>query len=194
MKGTIMITLRKATLYDGEALADIYKYYVENTAITFEYVAPDAEEFSSRIAHKTEKYPFIVAEEDGHPVGYAYASEYRERAAYAWDVELSVYVDIAHQGKGIGPRLYSALEKLLAIQNVANTYACITHPNPHSVTMHEAMGFKYIGRFHRAGFKMGQWHDVLWFEKQINDLSEPLTLIPYPNVDDKIINKILNED
>lgn len=188
-----MITLRKATLSDGEALAKIYKYYVENTAITFEYVAPDAEEFSSRIAHKTEKYPFIVAEEDGHPVGYAYASEYRERAAYAWDVELSVYVDIAHQGKGIGPRLYSALERLLAIQNVANTYACITDPNPHSVTMHEAMGFKYIGRFHRAGFKMGQWHDVLWFEKQLKPTDIPLPIIPFPLLDEDQIDKILTQ-
>ena len=100
-----MITLRKATPEDGAALAAIYKHYVENTAVTFEYIAPTGEDFAGRIAHKTEKYPFLIAEEDGKPIGYAYASEYRERAAYSWDVETSVYVDLQHQGLGIGKRL-----------------------------------------------------------------------------------------
>ena len=111
-----MITLRKATPNDGDSLAKIYQHYVEDTAVTFEYVAPTGKEFAERIAHKTEKYPFIVAEEDGRPVGYAYASEYRERAAYSWDVETSVYVDVDHRGRGIGKKLYAALEKLLKAQ------------------------------------------------------------------------------
>ena len=189
-----MITLRKATTEDGAALAAIYKYYVEETAVTFEYIAPSAEEFSQRIAHKTEKYPFLVAEEDGKPVGYAYASEYRERAAYSWDVETSVYVDTAHQGHGIGKRLYGALEEILKLQGVVNLYACITYPNTYSVAMHEAFGFDYIGRFHSAGFKFGVWRDVSWFEKQISFPSEPAPVIPYPELNENEINFILRNN
>ena len=189
-----MITLRKARVTDGGALAAIYKHYVENTAITFEYIAPSAEEFASRIAHKTEKYPFIVAEEDGRPVGYAYASDYRERAAYSWDVETSVYVDVDHRGQGIGKRLYAALEEILKLQNVVNLYACITYPNPPSIKMHEAMGFQHAGRFRGAGFKMGEWHDVCWLEKHISFPSEPLPVVPYPKLDADTVNVILQNN
>ena len=189
-----MITLRKATPEDGSALASIYKYYVEETSVTFEYIAPSAEEFSQRIAHKTEKYPFLVAEEDGKPIGYAYASEYRERAAYSWDVETSVYVDTKHQGQGIGKRLYSALEEILKLQGVVNLYACITYPNTYSVAMHEAFGFDYIGRFHSAGFKFGIWRDVSWFEKQISFPDEPTPVIPYPALNDNEIKFILRNN
>ena len=189
-----MITLRKARVTDGGALAAIYKHYVENTAITFEYIAPSAEEFASRIAHKTEKYPFIVAEEDGRPVGYAYASEYRERAAYSWDVETSVYIDVDHRGQGIGKKLYAALEEILKLQNVVNLYACITYPNPQSIGMHEAMGFQHAGRFRGAGFKMGEWHDVCWLEKQLNCPQEPQPVIPYPCLDQGTVNEILRNN
>ena len=186
-----MITLRKATPEDGATLAEIYKYYVENTTVTFEYVAPSGEEFAERIAHKTEKYPFIVAEEYGKPIAYAYASEYRERAAYSWDVETSVYVDTEHQGRGIGPRLYSALEEILKLQNVVNLYACITYPNMYSVAMHEAFGFEYIGRFHLAGYKFDKWRDVSWFEKRIGSPDAPKPVIPYPMLDQDKIASIL---
>ena len=188
-----MITLRKADIKDGEALAAIYKYYVENTGITFEYVAPNGDEFAERIAHKTEKYPFLIAEEDGKPIGYAYASEYRERAAYGWDVETSVYVDLTHRGHGIGCLLYSALEEILKEQNVVNLYACITHPNEHSVAMHEKMGFEYIGRFRAAGFKAGKWRDVLWFEKRIASPDVPSDVIPFPLLDKDKVNKIIEK-
>ena len=104
-----MLTLRVATPADGAVLSEIYAYYVNTSAISYEYVAPDAKEFAERIAHKLEKYPYIVAELDGKPVGYAYASEFRERAAYAWCVELSVYVDRSCRGRGVGSTLYTAL-------------------------------------------------------------------------------------
>lgn len=186
-----MVTLRKATPEDGSALAAIYKYYVESTAVTFEYIAPTGEEFAERIFHKTEKYPFIVAEEDGRPIGYAYASEYRERAAYSWDVETSVYIAEEFQGQGIGKRLYSALEEILRLQGVVNLYACITYPNTYSVAMHESFGFSYIGRFHMAGYKFGQWRDVSWFEKQISFPENPLPVIPFPRLDKNKIDAIL---
>jgi phosphinothricin acetyltransferase len=187
-----MITLRKATVSDGEALAAIYQYYVENTAITFEYVPPTDKEFSERIAHKTEKYPFLVAEENGKPIGYAYASEYRERAAYSWDVETSVYLDVNHRGKGIGKRLYTALEEILKQQNVVNLYACITDPNPRSEEMHRSLGYDLVGRFRAAGFKRGTWHGVSWFEKQICFSETPLPVIPFPQLDNAIVDNILN--
>lgn len=189
-----MITFRQATKKDGEALATIYKHYVDHTAVTFEYIAPTGEEFADRIAHKRKKYPFIVAEENGNPIGYAYASEYRERAAYSWDVETSVYVDKEHQGRGIGPKLYAALEEILKLQNVVNLYACITYPNEHSVAMHESKGYKFVGRFHSAGFKMGEWHDVTWFEKQITFPEEPMPVIPYPELDGNEVDRILKEN
>jgi phosphinothricin acetyltransferase len=125
-----MITLRIATPHDGAALAKIYEYFVDNTTITFEYAPPSEEEFSERIAHKLEKYPYIVAEENGIPIGYAYAAEFRERAAYNWDTELSVYVAPHKHRAGVGKRLYSALTEILREQNFVNLYAWITTPNP----------------------------------------------------------------
>lgn len=190
--GANMITLRKASPEDGQCLAAIYRYYVENTSVTFEYVAPSGDEFAERIASKTKKYPFIVAVENGEIIGYAYASEYRERAAYSWDVELSVYVSHTRTGGGIGRMLYSALEEILKLQNIVNLYACITYPNPHSISMHERLGFCEAGRLHQAGFKLGEWHDVLWMEKHISHPSEPMQTIPYPQLDKSKINEILN--
>ena len=187
-----MITFRLAQPSDGASLAEIYKYYVENTSITFEYVAPSDEEFSERIRQKSENYPFIVALDDEKPVGYAYASLYRERAAYSWDVELSVYVDNRYCGMGIGPRLYSALEKILKLQNVVNMYACITHPNPNSIAMHEKMGFKLIGKFHKSGFKHNSWHDVYWYEKHLNAFNTPMPVISFQSLDKEKIIQILN--
>ena len=108
-----MIKLRIADKNDAQQLAPIYAYYVENTAISFEYSAPTVEEFESRILHKLEKYPFIVAAENGRCIGYAYASQFRERESYDWSVELSVYVDKEHLKKGVGTRLYGALLELL---------------------------------------------------------------------------------
>lgn len=187
-----MIKLRIATPDDGKALARIYEYYVANTTITFEYDAPSAEEFSHRIAHKLEKYPYLVAEENGTPIGYAYAAEFRERAAYGWDAELSVYVAHDAHRAGIGRRLYSALIEILRAQNFINLYAWITNPNPTSIAFHEKEGFELICNIPAVGYKHGEWHDVVWYQKRINATGEPKPIIPFPELNKEVVNKILN--
>ncbi len=166
---------------------------MENTTISFEYDAPTPEEFAERIAHKLEKYPFIVAEDNGIAVGYAYASEYRERPAYNHSVELSIYVDKDERHCGIGTMLYSALLSLLSEQNFASAYSCITIPNSPSVAFHEEMDFKLIGYFHKAGFKHGTWLDVAWYERALSNYdTAPLDIIPFPSLDEKKVEKILS--
>ncbi len=187
-----MPTIRLATTADCEALANIYKPYVEATAITFEVVPPDGEEFAHRIAKTMENYPYLVAEEEGKVIGYAYASRYRERAAFAWDAELSVYIAEGHHGKGLGTRFYAALEAILKLQNAVNLYAAVTADNPASVAFHESFGFDRIGLFRNAGFKNGAWHDVLWFEKQIGDLAvPPKDFISFKKLDRESVNAII---
>lgn len=189
-----MIKLRTATVRDGAALSKIYEYYTTNTTISFEYDAPSESEFSDRIAHKLERYPFIVAEINGSPVGYAYASEYRERIAYAHSVELSIYVDKDERSCGIGTMLYTALLAILKEQNFASAYACITIPNTPSATFHEEMGFQRIGDFHRAGFKHGAWLDVAWFEKHLIKFDgAPAPVIPFPMLSKDRIEEIFTE-
>lgn len=189
-----MVTLRIATVGDAPALAAIYTYYVEQTAVTFEYDPPDALEFAARIAHKLEKYPFLVAEEGGAVVGYAYASELRERAAFGWDAELSVYLHPDKRGHGIGERLYRALIELLGLQGFAAVYACITSPNEPSVALHEKLGFSYAGRFTATGYKLSKWHDVLWYEKRIGGEGKPLPLTDFSLLDRSAVEKILQNE
>lgn len=187
-----MLTLRIASPADGAALSEIYAYYVNTSAISYEYIAPTAAEFSERISHKTQKYPYIVALLDGEPVGYAYASEYRERAAYGWCVELSVYVSRHSVGHGIGTALYTALLELLRLQNIVVAYSAITLPNDASIALHEKMGFTLAGRFHASGYKMGNWWELAWYEKQLNPLlCPPPAVIPFPCLAVETVNSVL---
>ena len=187
-----MIKLRIATPNDGAALADIYRYYVTDTTVSFEYEAPSAEEFSQRIAHKLEKHPYIVAELDGKPIGYAYASDFRERAAYAWDTELSVYVAREMQHAGVGKLLYSALIRILRAQNFVNLYAWITKPNPSSEAFHVNMGFEKICDIPVTGYKMGKWHGISWYQMCIGDYSNPKPIIPFPMLDKGEVERLIN--
>lgn len=171
-----MTTIRKASAADAQALLDIYAPYVSQTTITFEYDVPSVEEFSRRISHISQRYPYIVAEEDGRITGYAYASQFHERAAYQWSVETSIYLDMSQRHHGLGRMLYTELERLLRAQGILNMNACITtldHPDPHlpqdSVPFHEAMGFSRCAHFHKSGYKFGRWHDIVWMEKMIGE-------------------------
>lgn len=187
-----MLTLRIASPHDAECLSQIYAYYVDTSSISYEYVAPTVEEFSSRISHKLEQYPYIVAELDGKPVGYAYASQYRERAAYGWCVELSVYVSRHCIGRGVGTALYTALLELLRLQNIVIAYSAITLPNDASIALHEKMGFTLAGRFHASGYKMGQWWELAWYQKQLNPMQcPPPAVIPFPQLDTEAVNSAL---
>lgn len=168
--------IRDATVADAERLLEIYAWYVENTAVTFEYDVPSPAEFRERIAHTTRKYPWLVAEADGRPAGYAYAGPLKGRTAYDWSCETSIYVDRAAHGLGIGRALYEALEAELRAMGVTNLYACIACPDPEdeyltldSPRFHARMGYAEAGRFRRCGYKFRRWYDTLWMEKQIGE-------------------------
>lgn len=163
---------------DAPELVKIYAPYVEHTAITFEYEVPSAEEFLRRIHNTAEKYPYLVAEENGELSGYAYASAFKGRAAYDWSVETSIYVRENCHRSGIGRALYAGLEKCLTAQHVCNVCACITYPNPDSIAFHESFGYHTVAHFHKSGYKLGCWHDMIWMEKELC----PHTVPPMPFV------------
>lgn len=173
------ITIRPAVKQDAEALRQIYAPYVEKTAITFEYEVPTVEEFAGRISNVLRRYPYLVAEVNGEPAGYAYAGPFKERAAYDWAVETTVYVREDMKNHGIGRALYEVLEKALAAQGILNLNACIAFPEKEdeylttdSVKFHERMGFNETGRFHKCGCKFGRWYDMVWMEKHIGTHEE----------------------
>ena len=171
--------IRTATIEDAPMLLDIYAPYVNDTAITFEYTVPSVEEFQRRIAHILSKYPYLVAERNGEIVGYAYASSFHERAAYAWAVETTIYVRQDMKKLGIGKDLYEELERLLKLQNILNLNACIAYPETedeyltkNSVQFHQHLGYRMVGEFHKCGFKFNRWYNMVWMEKHIGEHSE----------------------
>lgn len=185
-----MITIRSANVYDAPYILDIYRYYVEKTAITFEYEVPSVEEFTHRIEHTLTKYPYIVAEEKGKIIGYAYAETFKARAAYDWSVETTIYLDHTRKHGGLGKRLYTALEAILVKQGICNANACITSPevedeycDHNSEGYHEHLGYKLVGKFHRCGYKFDTWYNMVWMEKFINDHTVPSKKITwYPEL------------
>lgn len=169
---------------DAAALAAIYAPYVRDTAITFEYEVPGAQEFARRMRATLERHPYLVAcdARGGQALGYAYASPFHARAAYDWAVETSIYVSADARGRHVGTRLLSELERLLALQGVTNAEACIAVPDQGgSVGFHERRGYRLVGRFERCGFKLGRWWDMVWMERLIAEHpSEPTPLVPFP--------------
>lgn len=167
-----MIILRSATLKDAAAIRAIYAPYVLETAVSFEREVPIIEEFYRRISHTLERFPYLVAEEEGKVLGYCYAGAVNERPS-AWpSAELSVYVDQNQRGKGVGKRLYTAMEELLHQKGVTNLYALVAAPigeNPYlsldSPRFHAAMGYKEVGRLHACGEKFGYRVDLTYWEK-----------------------------
>ncbi|MFM0585129.1 GNAT family N-acetyltransferase [Streptococcus suis] len=162
-----MINIRSAQIEDAADLVAIYAPYVEDTAITFETEVPTVEAFASRIEKTLEKFPYLVAVEEGKVVGYAYASTYYARAAYDWTVELSVYVSREARGKGIGSLLYDALEEELTARGFKNFLACIALPNAASIALHEKRGYERVAHFKKVGYKFGTWHDIVWLQKSL---------------------------
>lgn len=187
------LSLRQAEPADAAALLAIYEPYVRHSAITFEYEPPSVEAFSARIADTLTRYPWLVAESDGMPVGFSYAHGLRERPAYAWDAELSIYLSPQTHHCGIGTRLYRALCALLREQHLVTVYACITTPNPASLGFHEAFGFNRLGVFPHTGFKQGSWYDIVWMEYALRErVSPPEPFIPFPDLPAAQIEEILS--
>lgn len=170
--------IRLATEDDAEAVAEIYRPYVESTVISFEVEAPAPAEMRSRIGRTLERFPWLIAEEHGRALGYAYASPHHVRAAYQWSVDTAVYVDQECHRRGLGRQLYSVLFRLLVRQGFVNAYAGITLPNAKSVGLHESLGFAPVGVYRNVGFKLGQWHDVGWWSLAL----QPLPTSPSPPV------------
>ncbi|MHC3511156.1 GNAT family N-acetyltransferase [Streptococcus suis] len=162
-----MINIRSAQIEDAADLVAIYAPYVENTAITFETEVPTVSDFASRIKKTLEKFPYLVAEEEGQVVGYAYASTYYARAAYDWTVEMSVYVSNEARGKGIGSLLYDAIEEDLKARGFKNFLACIALPNPASLALHEKRRYEQVAHFKNVGYKFDTWHDIVWLQKSL---------------------------
>lgn len=170
------VTVRFASEQDAGTLLAIYAPYVTDTAVSFEYEVPSVEAFARRIATTLERYPFLVAERGGRPVGYAYASPFKERPAYDWAVETSVYVRKDLRRQGVGRMLYDSLERLLSAQGILNMEACIAcpigadeHLTGDSIAYHEHMGFRLVGRFSQCGHKFDRWYDMAWMEKIIGE-------------------------
>jgi phosphinothricin acetyltransferase len=157
---------------DAAACAAIYAPSVEATPISFEVVPPDAAEFAARIARYSATHQFLVAEEDGEVVGYAYACHWRERPAYDWSVEVSVYVAAEHQGKGVGRALYVELFDRLRPQGYRIAVAGITLPNPASIALHERLGFLSIGALRDIGWKLDGWRDVGYWQLHLSPGAE----------------------
>ncbi|MCI9508656.1 MAG: GNAT family N-acetyltransferase [Angelakisella sp.] len=171
-----LVTIREAVPDDAADLLAVYAYFVRETAITFEYDVPATAEFRERIRRTLERYPYLVAEKAGKILGYAYAGPFSGRAAYQWSCEVSIYLDRAAQGGGLGRRLYEALEVRLREMGIRNLYACIAWPparDPYltrnSAEFHAHLGFVTVGEFHRCGNKFGRWYDMIWMEKFIGD-------------------------
>jgi L-amino acid N-acyltransferase YncA len=159
-----MIIRHADSARDAEAIAAIYAPFVTDTVISFEEVAPAPPEMAARIERLTETHPWLVAADGGEILGYAYACPHRERAAYQWATEVTVYVDPRHQRRGVGRRLYEALLADLADQGYRIALAVIALPNDGSVGLHEACGFELVGVLRSVGFKHGKWWDVGWWQ------------------------------
>jgi len=184
------ISIRAATEADAEEILKIYAPYVTDTAITFEYDIPSVAEFSRRIRNTLQMYPYIVALEEKRIVGYAYASAFKERAAYNWAVETTVYLERDYRGKGLGKKLYLALEDILKRQNIINLNACIAytsgediHLDNTSTVFHEHLGYSKVAHFTKCGYKFGTWYDMIWMEKMLGEHPDtPDPVIPITGI------------
>lgn len=154
------VTIRDAAPRDAEAICDIYNYYIENTVISFEETLLSGPEMAQRIAAVTEAYPWLVAHSGDRLVGYAYANRWKHRSAYRYCVESTVYVRQDAVGGGIGRALYAALIENLRARGIRIVIGCISLPNPASVALHEALGFRQVSCFPQVGFKFDRWIDV----------------------------------
>jgi L-amino acid N-acyltransferase YncA len=159
--------IRLARPSDGEAIHAIYAPIVADSAISFEVGVPSADEMARRVAATMPSHPWLVVDQDGEVVAYAYGSQHGDRAAYGWSVDVSVYVRPDHHRKGLGRALYTALLEILRLQGFTAAFAGITLPNPGSVGIHEAVGFVPVGVYRNVGWKNGSWHDVGWWQHQL---------------------------
>ena len=182
-------TIRVAAPGDAAELLALYRPYVEETAISFEWETPTLEEFTARIRRTLTKYPYLVLEQAGELLGYAYLSPFVGRAAYQWAAETSIYLRMDSRGLGLGRALYEAMERVARAQGLTNLEACIGRPagaadeylTDHSVAFHTHMGYRMVGQFDRCGCKFGRWYHMAWMEKVIAPhVPDPAPFRPFP--------------
>lgn len=197
------VIIRAASPGDAEKLLEIYRPYVEKTAITFEYEVPSVEEFQGRIVRTLRRYPYLVAEAGGQILGYAYTGPFVGRAAYDWAAEVSIYLREDCRGMGLGKRLYAAIEEISRAQHITNLNACIgtveaedQYLTNNSAQFHGHMGYRMVGEFQKCGYKFGRWYNMVWMEKIIGEhLPRPEAVVPFPEVEEaeRILSQ-LNEN
>ena len=170
------MTIRDARRSDVPAMLAIYAPFVEHTAVSFEYDVPTEAEFARRLEEHQAAFPWLVCEENGRVMGYAYAGRAFERAAYGWNAEISCYLAPELRGRGVGRRLYARIEEILTRLGYYKLFAVVTSANAPSVAFHRALGFRDAACFRNVGYKQGGWYDVLWLEKTLCDRPEPQCL------------------
>lgn len=173
--------VRLATAADGAACAAIYAPYVERSSVSFELVPPTATDMAGRIERTLARSPWVVVEVDDDVRAYAYGTRHRERAAYDWTVETTVYVDEAYRARGLGRAAMRALVAILRLQGFHLAVAGITAPNPGSIALHRSLGFERIGEFEAIGWKFDAWHGVEWWAVELSPrdpIPDPVTPLP----------------
>lgn len=165
--------IRLAEEGDAEGVRSIYAPVVRETVISFELEAPSVEEMRERIGSLRGRLPWLVCTEGPEVCGYAYADRFRTRAAYQWSAEVTVYVSPSWRRRGVGLALYTSLLEAMRLLGYRNAFAGIALPNAPSVALHEALGFRPAGIFRAAGFKLGRWHDVGWWQLELQPLDPP---------------------
>ena len=174
-------SVRVATTADGDACAAIYAPYVLETSVSFELVPPTGADMAARIARTVDRSPWLVVEVDGIVRAYAYGMRHRDRAAYDWTIETTVYVDRHFRRQGLGRVAMRSLLAVLRLQGFHLAVAGVTAPNPGSVKLHRSLGFERIGEFQAIGWKRGGWHGVEWFARELSPrdpVPDPITPLP----------------
>ena len=167
------LAIRAVVPGDAGAIAAIYGPYVAETLVSFEEAAPSPAEMAARIAETTLVYPWLVGEEDGEILGYAYGRPYHPRAAYRWTCETGIYLDRARRGRGVGRALYAALFAALALRGFVSAVALISVPNDESTRFHEALGFRFVGRLGGVGYKFDAWRDIAYYQRDLAPRTVP---------------------
>lgn len=186
--------IRLADANDISDILSIYSPYITDTSITFENTIPSFPVFEQRMLSIMQDYPVLVFTNDEKVTGFSYASKLKERAAYQWCAELSVYLDIDFHNRGIGSILYCALIEILKLQQIKNVYGVVTLPNIASERLHASLDFHELCTFQNSGYKLGKWHDVKWFEKFISPHeSPPHSLIPVREINKHLIEQLLGD-
>jgi phosphinothricin acetyltransferase len=179
--------IRFATEQDAEQVLEIYAPFCEYSPVSFEVQPPTYDEMQQRIAKVLQKLPWLVCERDGEVLGYVYATPHRDRTAYQWAVDVSVYIHEAVRRSGVGRALYTSLFKILVLQGYYSAYAGVTLPNTASERLHKVMGFQFIGIYQGVGYKCGAWHDVVWYELSL----QPRTPNPKPPININVLHSTL---